>query len=230
MRNSGTHSPSLSPLSTFKPCLIRDGTRWSVTTAWPSAASVQASMIASTSASTRLTPGSTATPAAAPAAIVSGRPRPSSRSGTAYSRRRARTEIREASANSTRVRVISATSFTSSLPTERSSRPSTGPASRPAAVKNIAAVTLSPSSRRDRPRNRSTGTRSSPAPRSCPCRPSPETGTSLARSTVDGRLPRHRRGGRRSLTGRRGITRIPHGPNSLLAPRSGSESIGAAAD
>ena len=59
MKKSGTQIPSLRPLSTLRPCRIRDGIRSSVTTAWPSAASVQASMIESTSASTRLTPGST---------------------------------------------------------------------------------------------------------------------------------------------------------------------------
>ena len=62
MKKSGTQIPSLRPLSTLRPCRIRDGIRSSVTTAWPSAASVQASMIESTSASTRLTPGSTPTP------------------------------------------------------------------------------------------------------------------------------------------------------------------------
>ena len=48
MKNSGTHSPSLRPLSTLRPWRIRDGTRSSETTAWPSAASVHASTIAST--------------------------------------------------------------------------------------------------------------------------------------------------------------------------------------
>ena len=91
----------------------------------------------------------TTTPAAVPAAIVSGRPTPSSRSGTAYPRRSARSLMRDASANSTRVRVTSATSFTSSLPIGTSRRPRTGPASSPVAVKNIAAVTLRASSRRD---------------------------------------------------------------------------------
>ena len=85
MKKSGTQIPSLRPLSTLRPCRIRDGIRSSVTTAWPSAASVQASMIDSTSASTRLTPGSTPTPTSVPAAIVSGRPIPSRRAGTANS-------------------------------------------------------------------------------------------------------------------------------------------------
>ena len=59
MKNRGTQSPSLSPLSTFSPWRIRDGMRSSVTTAWPSAASVHASTIASTSASVKLIPGIT---------------------------------------------------------------------------------------------------------------------------------------------------------------------------
>ena len=62
MKNSGTQSPSLSPLSTFSPWRIREGTRSSETTAWPSAASVHASTIASTTASAKLTPGRTAAP------------------------------------------------------------------------------------------------------------------------------------------------------------------------
>ena len=149
MKNSGTQSPSLSPLSTFSPWRIREGTRSSETTAWPSAASVHASTIASTSASAKLTPGMTAAPIRAPAMIVSGRPIPSRRSGTANSWRSARNEIRDASANSTSVSVISASSFTCSPCTCRSSSPSTGPTSRPAVVKNIAPETFSRSSRRE---------------------------------------------------------------------------------
>ncbi len=114
MKNRGTQSPSLSPLSTFSPWRIRDGMRASVTTALPSAASVHASTIASTSASVKLIPGITAAPTRAPARIVSGRPIPSSRSGTENSRWSARSEIRDASANSTSVSVISASSLTSS--------------------------------------------------------------------------------------------------------------------
>src|SRR5829696_736487 len=66
MKKSGTQIPSLRPLSTVEPCRIRDGIRSSLTTAWPSAASVQASMIERTSASTQLTPGSTPMPASVP--------------------------------------------------------------------------------------------------------------------------------------------------------------------
>ena len=149
MKNSGTQSPSLSPLSTLSPWRIRDGIRVSVTTAWPSAASVHASTIASTSASAKLTPGTTAAPTRAPATIVSGRPIPSNRSGTANSRRSARNEIRDASAKSTSVSVISARSLTCSPCRCRSSRPSTGPTSRPALVKNIAPEMFSRSSRRE---------------------------------------------------------------------------------
>jgi hypothetical protein len=149
MKNSGTHSPSLSPLSTLSPWRMREGTRSSETTAWPSAASVQASAMASTSASAKLIPGTTAAPINAPATIVSGRPMPSRRSGTADSWRSARNEIRDASANSTSVSVISASSFTCSPPTRRSSNSSTGPTSRPAVVKNIAPDTFSRSSRRE---------------------------------------------------------------------------------
>ena len=155
MKKSGTQIPSLRPLSTLRPCRIRDGIRSSVTTAWPSAASVQASMIESTSASTRLTPGSTPTPTSVPAAIVSGRPIPSRRAGTANSLRRAGNEIREASAKRTSVSVASASSLTGSPPICRSIRPSTGPASRPAEVKKIAGVTTDRSIRPETAENAS---------------------------------------------------------------------------
>ena len=141
MKKSGTQIPSLRPLSTLRPCRTRDGIRSSVTTACPSAASVQASMIERTRASTRLTPGSTPTPTSVPAAIVSGRPIPSRRAGTANSLRRAGKEIRDASAKRTSVSVASATSFTASPPMCRSIRPSIGPASSPVDVKKIAGVT-----------------------------------------------------------------------------------------
>jgi hypothetical protein len=91
----------------------------------------------------------TAAPIRAPAMIVSGRPIPSRRSGTANSWCSARREIRDASANSTSVSVISASSFTCSPCTCSSSSPSTGPTSRPAVVKNIAPETFSRSSRRE---------------------------------------------------------------------------------
>jgi hypothetical protein len=104
-------------------------------------------MTASTSASTRLRPGSTATPSKAPTTIVNGRPIPSSRTGTAYSARNLRSEIRDASAKRTRTSVISASSFTSSLSTLSSTSPSTGPTSSSAAVKNIATEMLRRSSR-----------------------------------------------------------------------------------
>ena len=171
MKNSGTQIPSLRPLSTFRPCRIRDGIRSSVTTAWPSAASVQASMIERTSASTRPTPGRTATPRSVPATIVSGRPIPSKRAGTANSRRRAGNEMREASANKTSVSVASASSFTGSPLIRRSLTPSTGPASRPADVKKIADVTTERSSRRETAENASSTNAiaaSSQAPSSSP--------------------------------------------------------------
>ncbi len=110
---------------------------------------MHASTIASTSASARLMSGTTATPISVPAAIVSGRPSPSRRSGTANSRRSARSEMRDASANSTSVSVISASSFTCSPRTSSSSTPSPGPTSTPAVVKNIAADTLRRGSHRE---------------------------------------------------------------------------------
>ena len=80
---------------------MRDGRRGSVTTAWPSAASVGASTIASTSASASESAGRSPSATSVPAAIVSGRPIPSSRAGTSNSRRSARRSIREASVKRT---------------------------------------------------------------------------------------------------------------------------------
>ena len=71
--------PSLSPLSTFKLCRTRDGSRGSVTTACPSAASVGASTTARRSASGQLSAPRSATAAAKPATSVSGSPMPSRR-------------------------------------------------------------------------------------------------------------------------------------------------------
>jgi hypothetical protein len=62
--------------------------------------------------------------AAQPARIVSGRPIPSSRAGTVYSRRSADTSMREASAKSTSINVSSARIRTCSLVGLRSIQPS----------------------------------------------------------------------------------------------------------
>ena len=114
MNRSGTQIPSFRPLSTLRPWRIRDGSLGSVTTAWPSAASVGASTTARTSASgTESAPNSTGGERA-PSAIVSGSPMPSRRAGTAYSRRSVRRSMREASTNNTNVSVASARSFTAS--------------------------------------------------------------------------------------------------------------------
>ena len=89
MKSNGTHRPSFSPLSTFRPWRMRDGRRGSVTTAWPSAASVGASTIASTSASANVSTGRSPSATSVPARIVSGSPIPSSRAGTSTSLRSA---------------------------------------------------------------------------------------------------------------------------------------------
>ena len=171
MKKSGTQMPSFRPLSTLRPCRIRDGTRSSVTTAWPSAASVQASMIESTSASTRLTPGSTPTPTRVPAAIVSGRPMPSSRSRhrelLAQRRQRDPRGVGEEDERQRRLRE----QLTRSLPILRSTRPNTGPASKPADVKKIAGVTSDRSSRpemAEKPSSTSATVASSQAPNASP--------------------------------------------------------------
>ena len=132
--------PSLSPDSTFRPCRMREGSRGSVTTACPSAASVGARITARISTSARLNEPNSPAPTAQPAAIVSGSPIPSSRRGSRYSRRSARTSIREASANSTSVRVTSARLRTCSLDGPMSIHPSPLlPTSSPAERKKIGA-------------------------------------------------------------------------------------------
>ena len=71
-KSSGTQMPSLRPLSTLRPWRIRAGTRGSVTTACPSAASVGASTTPRISASSTLSSPKTAAAATAPSRIVSG--------------------------------------------------------------------------------------------------------------------------------------------------------------
>ena len=140
-RKSGTQMPSLSPLSTFRPCRIRNGRRGSVTTAWPSAASVGASTTARTRASAHVDSPRTPRAARKPATSVSGRPIPSNLAGIPSSLRSARTSMREASAKSTRVKVASARSLTVSPAGGNSTRPSaSAPTSRPTPVNTIADV------------------------------------------------------------------------------------------
>ena len=99
----------------MSPWRIGWGTRSSLTTAWPSAASVGAStMLRITASQTVSTPKITAA-ATAPSAIVSGRPMPSSRSGTPKPRRSWPGSIREASQNSTSASVASASVRTAAL-------------------------------------------------------------------------------------------------------------------
>ena len=107
--SSGTQIPSLSPLSTLSPWRIRPGTRGSVTTAWPSAASVGARTTARIDGllDAQLAEDQR-TAASAPSAMVSGRPIPSRRTGTpTVAAQRARS-IRDASENSTSASVASA--------------------------------------------------------------------------------------------------------------------------
>ena len=76
----------------------------------------------------------------APTTIVSGRPMPSRRAGMPSSPRRAPSEMRDASENSTSVRVASASNLTAGCRSGRSTMPSHGPRINPAAVKKIAGV------------------------------------------------------------------------------------------
>ena len=73
--------PSLRPLSTLRPWRSRTGSRRSLTTACPSAASVGARMAASSAASTSVRSRKTRQPGGARRGYVSGSPTPSSRTG-----------------------------------------------------------------------------------------------------------------------------------------------------
>jgi hypothetical protein len=129
---------------------MRDGNLGSVTTASPRAASVGASRIASTIASVTLNWLKSRAASSVPSAMVSGSPIPSSRSGTAYSRRSRRGLIRDASAKSTTASVASASVRTPSLAGAEVTPSSTsGPTTTPTATNTIAAVTGVPVSRRE---------------------------------------------------------------------------------
>jgi hypothetical protein len=148
--SSGTQMPSLRPLSTLSPCRIRCGTRGSVTTACPSAASVGASTTARITASSMLSSPTTAAAATAPSAMVNGSPIPSSRTGTPTVRRSAPRSMRDASANNTSASVVSAKARTVALELETSIPSSTfGPTSNPKATNRIAGVIGVPDSRRE---------------------------------------------------------------------------------
>src|SRR4051794_26144113 len=139
--SSGTQIPSLRPLSTLSPCRIRRGTRGSVTTACPSAASVGASTTARITASMTVNWPNTAAAATAPRAIVSGRPIPSRRTGRPTVRRSAPRSMRDASENNTSASVTSANPRTVAPELERSIPSSTsGPTSNPKATNRIAGV------------------------------------------------------------------------------------------
>ncbi len=127
---------------------MRCGTRGSVTTACPSAASVGASTTATITVSPTVSSPKTAAAAAAPSPIVSGRPIASSRTGTPTVRRSAPRSMRDASENSTSASVVSARTRTVSLELDRSTPSSTfGPTSNPKATKRIAGVIGVPDSR-----------------------------------------------------------------------------------
>src|SRR5262245_43075643 len=159
MRNNGTQIPSLRPASTLRLWRIRTGSRFDVTTTWPSAASVGARMIATRSASGHASSGRTTNATAKPATIVSGSPIPSSRVGMCSDLRRAARSIRDASEKRTTPRVASAKTSTSSPSAFGSTRPSAStPTTSPAAVKSIAGVSDVPSMRPEmaaKPRRRS---------------------------------------------------------------------------
>ena len=131
----------MSPLSTSSACRTRAGTDVSVTTFWPSAASVEASMVDSRTTDASAMPGNTSQPTPTPAIMVRGSPMSSSRLGQPSSRRSARRSRRAASLNSSSTSAISVTRSATADSTETSSQPSAeAPTTRPATVKNSAEV------------------------------------------------------------------------------------------
>ena len=150
MKNSGTQMPSFRPLSTFRPWRTRDGSRGSVTTACPSAASVGARITARSRASGHESAPRSMVPTAKPTMSVSGSPSPSRRAGIETSSRNAARSILDASPKRTRASVASARSLTGSPETDGSTSPrASTPTSSPTAVNTIGAVIGVPSSRPD---------------------------------------------------------------------------------
>ena len=132
MNSSGTQIPSFSPLSTLSPCRIRDGSRGSVTTAWPSAASVGASTMARTSASLQASDPKTTGRERVPRATVSGSPIAEQPRRDRVLARRPRRSIRDASVKRMSVSVASASTLTGSPLALGSSQSKTfGPTSSP---------------------------------------------------------------------------------------------------
>ena len=129
----GTQIPSFSPLSTFRPSRIRDGTALLVITALPSAASVAASMVARIAASynDKLSNISTARPN--PSAITPGRPISNIRDGIRNWRFRIDRSAFAASMNRIKARVKSASVRKSELVASPSNQPiPNGPIRNPA--------------------------------------------------------------------------------------------------
>ena len=149
-RKNGTARPSFRPLSTFRAWRTRDGTAWSVTTRWPSAASVDESMMASSATDAKARPGKISSPARVPATMVRGRPMSSSRPGQARWVRNERRSMRTASPNSRSARASSATRSQVDAPRDTLNQPSAdGPTSRPAKMRTRAGVTPLASSGRE---------------------------------------------------------------------------------
>ena len=98
---NGSARPSLSPLSTLRALRMTAGTRGLATTAWPSAASVGASITPTSAACQGSTPPKITRAAAVPATIVSGSPIPSSRPDRLGSVVQRRTSRLDASAKRT---------------------------------------------------------------------------------------------------------------------------------
>src|SRR5580693_3581037 len=149
-KTTGVAIPSLSPLSMLSSRRIRAGTAGFTITPAPRAASVGARAAPTSRASQTFMPLKSASASSIPRPIVSGSPTPSSRRHRPRSARRSANLTRDASENSTRTRVISASAFTNSWEGAKpsgASRPWVS--SKPASTKMIGAVTSYRSSRAD---------------------------------------------------------------------------------
>ncbi len=140
-RKKGTARPSLRPLSTSSAWRTRAGTAGSSTTRWPSAASVEQSMVERRNALARPMPGNRNQPAPKPITMVRGRPTSNNRPGQRRSRRSDPRSRRAESLKSRNTRASSVTRSATALsrPTSSSPRPE-APTTKPTATKTIAEV------------------------------------------------------------------------------------------
>ncbi len=134
----GTHRPSLSPLSMFRPSRTSFGTALLVTTALPNAASVAASMVPKIAASNRDSLSNRTAAAKVPRKMTPGRPTSNIRDGMRNCFLRTEKSAFAASIKRIRARVRSASSLIPSRETSPSNQPIIiGPMRKPEMTKTM---------------------------------------------------------------------------------------------